>query len=428
MTDSPADDGTAVRPVPFISRVRLKNYKSIASCDVRLDPLTILVGPNGSGKSNFLDALAFLARALLTTPAEALDERGGISEIVRRVPQIHDSFSIEIEVVLPAGVAGSVSRTGRYGFEIRSAPRGSARTFVVAWENCEPNWDLRARGWQANYGAVQAGADEPFAKVEADRLFLPFAGAQLPIGSFGAQPTATIPSPFTELYRGLSSMRFYNFDLYEMRRLQAQSSDTALGSKGEHLPEVLGALAENYLSYAERINTYLQVVVPNAVAIDRWQLGSYVTVMLRSQTGEGRDVVFGAEAMSDGTLRAAGVLAALFQPGVIDGQIPVIGIEEPEIALHPAAAGVLFDALTEASEHVQVLATSQSADLLDRDDLDVKIIRPVTMRDGLTIIGEVDDASREIAEKKLYTLGELMRGNQLAPKPTRTDGVAPEET
>jgi hypothetical protein len=24
------------RPVPFISRVRLKNYKSIAACDVRL--------------------------------------------------------------------------------------------------------------------------------------------------------------------------------------------------------------------------------------------------------------------------------------------------------------------------------------------------------------------------------------------------------
>jgi len=40
----------------------------------------------------------------------------------------------------------------------------------------------------------------------------------------------------------------------------------------------------------------------------------------------------------------------------------------------------------------------------------------VTMRDGLTVIGEVDDASRDIAEKKLYTLGELMRGNQLVPK------------
>jgi AAA15 family ATPase/GTPase len=49
------------RPAPFISRIRLKNYKSIAECDVRLGPLTIFVGPNGTGKSNFLDALAGMA-------------------------------------------------------------------------------------------------------------------------------------------------------------------------------------------------------------------------------------------------------------------------------------------------------------------------------------------------------------------------------
>jgi AAA15 family ATPase/GTPase len=50
------------RPAPFISRVRLKNFKSIAECDVRLGPLTMLIGPNGSGKSNFLQALALLGR------------------------------------------------------------------------------------------------------------------------------------------------------------------------------------------------------------------------------------------------------------------------------------------------------------------------------------------------------------------------------
>jgi AAA15 family ATPase/GTPase len=46
------------RSAPFISRVRLKNFKSIAECDVRLGPLTMLVGPNGSGKSNFLQVVA----------------------------------------------------------------------------------------------------------------------------------------------------------------------------------------------------------------------------------------------------------------------------------------------------------------------------------------------------------------------------------
>jgi predicted ATPase len=39
-------------PVPWLSRVRVTNYRSIADCDVTLGPLTLLVGPNGTGKSN----------------------------------------------------------------------------------------------------------------------------------------------------------------------------------------------------------------------------------------------------------------------------------------------------------------------------------------------------------------------------------------
>ena len=42
-----------------------------------------------------------------------------------------------------------------------------------------------------------------------------------------------------------------------------------------------------------------------------------------------------------------------------------MGIEEPELALHPAAAGVLIDSLREAADTAQVLVTSHSPDLLD---------------------------------------------------------------
>lgn len=120
--------------------------------------------------------------------------------------------------------------------------------------------------------------------------------------------------------------------------------------------------------------------------------------------------------MSDGTIRAIGVIAALFQRAVVDGSVPLVGIEEPELALHPAAAGVLFDALREASGWVQIVAASQSPDLLDREDLDVGIVRAVSMEHGLTTIGEIDEASRTIVQDKLYTLGELMRSNQIMPR------------
>ena len=39
---------------PFLQRVRIRGYKSIAFCDIELQPLTILVGRNAAGESNFL--------------------------------------------------------------------------------------------------------------------------------------------------------------------------------------------------------------------------------------------------------------------------------------------------------------------------------------------------------------------------------------
>ena len=63
---------------PFLTRVVLKNYKSIAASGVDLRALTFLVGPNGSGKSNFLDALRFTSDSLRSSLDNALRERGVI--------------------------------------------------------------------------------------------------------------------------------------------------------------------------------------------------------------------------------------------------------------------------------------------------------------------------------------------------------------
>jgi predicted ATPase len=43
----------------YLKKVAIKDYKSIASCDVELGPLTFLVGPNGSGKAISLTLYGF---------------------------------------------------------------------------------------------------------------------------------------------------------------------------------------------------------------------------------------------------------------------------------------------------------------------------------------------------------------------------------
>ena len=409
MTEPRTDDGISARYVPFIRRVRLKNYKSIAACDVHLGPLAVLVGPNGSGKSNFLDALAFLARAIATTPSEAIDERGGLGEILRRVPEQAEAFGVSIEAKVPWGPLPHQQVDASYEFEIGPPARRGLRSFEVIREECSLRWQGQLWQFSAERGQVRIVVPDRqtgVANFEADRFYL---------------PVASIQTTYAPLSSSLRLMQFYNFDLETLREPQQAAANAILGHRGEHLGDVLAALAVDNRGYKARIDAYMRAVVQDITAVEPYSAGGYMTVALRTGTGGRQEVEFGPKSMSDGTIRATAVLAALFQPAVLDGRVRLLGIEEPELALHPAAAGVfLFDALTEASEHAQVLATSQSADLLDRDDLDLSTVRPVTMRDGLTIIGEIDGASREIAEKRLYTLGELMRGNQLAPRPAPT--------
>jgi predicted ATPase len=83
--------------------------------------------------------------------------------------------------------------------------------------------------------------------------------------------------------------------------------------------------------------------------------------------------------------------------------------------LHPAAAGVLLDALRDASERRQVIVTSHSPDLLDRHDFKLPDLRAVRSIDGETVIGELDQAGALALREDLYTPGELLRTDQLLP-------------
>src|SRR3954470_24068113 len=107
-------------PVPMIRRVRLKNFRSIAECDVELGPLTILVGPNGSGKSNFLHALDFLSDALNNGLESAVRRRGGMNSLLSRWALNDPDATLSIEVVLdlPEG------RRGTYALVLRRTKSG----------------------------------------------------------------------------------------------------------------------------------------------------------------------------------------------------------------------------------------------------------------------------------------------------------------
>ncbi len=87
------------------------------------------------------------------------------------------------------------------------------------------------------------------------------------------------------------------------------------------------------------------------------------------------------------------------------------------MALHPAASAVLLGALREASAQSQILVTSHSPELLDNEDIPAESLMAVDNIDGITRIGPIDPAGRQLLRDKLFTAGELLRQNQIAVDP-----------
>jgi predicted ATPase len=52
-------------PHTNMTRLVVKNYRSLADIDIRLSPLTVFVGKNAVGKSNVIDVLRFVRDVLV---------------------------------------------------------------------------------------------------------------------------------------------------------------------------------------------------------------------------------------------------------------------------------------------------------------------------------------------------------------------------
>ena len=378
---------------PFLRRVNIRNFKSIEGCRVDLAPLTILVGRNGSGKSNFLDAVRFVTDSLQASLGQALRDRGGLSAVLRRGTLIAKSFTIELELLLP-----SQSRL-RYGFEIGKKLEADDvitvkhERFTLSSPDGKVSEFAREQNW---IGSSSIGETPP---VHPERLYLP--------------NVAGFPH-FGEAYAALTAMGFYDLSPDQMKKVQNPDANTLLRHDGGNIASVIGRLAAVNPQSMDRVTAYLQQIMPGLIAVERVDLGPGETLQFSQQAkGAPWPAKFYAASMSDGTLRALGNLVAVAQ--IANGTAPVnlVGFEEPETALHPAATGVLVDALREATSHTQVLVTTHSPDLCDQIDPEREGLFVVEMRDGVTRIAPADRASLKAIRSHLYLPGELLRMDQL---------------
>ncbi len=85
----------------------------------------------------------------------------------------------------------------------------------------------------------------------------------------------------------------------------------------------------------------------------------------------------------------------------------MMGIEEPELMVHPGALGVLADQIHAASHRGQIILTTHSPDLISR--FSAKYLRIVELVNGVTKIGPLNEDQRKIIEDKLFSGGDLLR-------------------
>lgn len=375
----------------FLTRVVLKNYRSIKSCSVRLGALNFLVGENGAGKSNFLDALRLLTESLNTSLEHALRERGGIGEVRRRSTGHPTHFGVRLEWQLDP------ETNGEYAFEVSAQEKGG---FSVRQERCQVSGRAHHASYEIQRGELKYSTLGSAPAVSGDRLYL---------------VTLSGLPEFRPLYDALSHMGFYNLNPDVIRDLQPPDPGEVLKRDGCNLASVLSVMQAESPDIHGRIVDFLSKVVPGIEHVGVQHIGKKAALEFRQRVGKTPDAWrFPAENMSDGTLRALGVLTALFQTiSARKARTRFIGIEEPETALHPWAAGVLRDALMAASHNTQVVVTSHSPDLLDDKDISDENIIAVSNMNGETTLGPIDDASRDAIRDRLYTPGELLRLNRI---------------
>jgi predicted ATPase len=441
---------------PFLRRVRIRGYKSIGFCDVSLQPLTILVGRNAAGKSNFLGALSFLRHAMETNVTEAVKRHGGWSSMICRNAET-SHLEMEIEAGFTWGrpyqrisVHDPLNGGSSKG---ESTSNLDGRRFVARYllqvsggEHVSPiirreMLDLTDESGilVGGYDLQRGSADVPHLKsgkrkqnpldpseIESEDVLHWRRGLGIDISSKQADEVLSTQrhdhcllaligvQPFIDFADRIRSMGFYNVHPDAIRRLQKPLPGVFLEKDGSNLASVIRILDEIDPDSLQRVKEYLAHIAPEVIQLQVRQYGEYETIgfRLRAEVA-GKPLEFDAASMSDGTLRALSTIMAAFQIVLPYGYPSVIGIEEPETALHPAAMRALVDALDDATQRTQVLVTTHSADLLSARDVSAGHVLVVRNRNGQTQITPVDPASREIIRKELYSLADLQRMDQL---------------
>ncbi len=381
--------------------IEIRNFRSLELVKATLAPFTVVVGPNSSGKSNFVDAFVF-AQDIATDASVAIQNRGGIASIRRWRP----SRPVDVTIVVRATInKEALNHTyAQHAFTLVSKRNG-------AWAFKREHIEVRRNG-VVTLALERAGtkisltSSEDF---ESETIEIKDTVSSM---MFARQLVGAGPN-LAHLYP-LKSVRRFRLDPEAMKRPQLATEREQLDESGSNLAMAIQALRATPARWSNVLDA-MRKIIPGLTRIEEVALGRYMSLRFFQERTKGEEAEFTATEMSEGAIRALGTLIAASQMT----RRELLIIEEPEVSIHPGAAGVLFESLKAASRRGNVLLTTHSPELLDAASAEEILV--CDYRKGVTEVGPLDEDQRKLVRDGLFSASELMRS-----EPLRIQGMRPE--
>ena len=335
---------------PLLKSITAKNLLSFGPEGMTLDlePLNVLIGPNGAGKSNLLEVIG-LFQAAPRNLAAPVRRGGGIGEWIWK-GEPNSSASAEVVVSNPKG-----KQDLRHTIEFVK----SSHWFELVDERVEDELPHPASETTCVYYGFQGGHPIMRARDGNER--------RLERDDF--KPDESIlsqrkdPDQFPELaYLSSRYERIRMYREWEFGRNIALRTPQRADVRRHPLDE-------NFLNLALFLNKLQQTPRAKAKFIEKLSdLYEGLTDFTLNFDGGTAQIYFTegdfaipATRLSDGSLRYLCLLAILLDPD----PPPIIGLEEPEIGIHPDLIPGISDLLVEASDRCQLVVTTHSNMLVE---------------------------------------------------------------
>ena len=326
----------------FIERLKIAGLLSFGpySIDLPLEPLNVLIGPNGSGKSNLLSTLGML-RATTGDLKQHLCVSGEMHDLVWKGPSVLPGLPARSYIAAAVVLLPNRAETAYHTLDMDLVAKPPVLIEESIWTDRDDKIDENP---SELYNNLHTLLPEEF-----DR-------SQSVISQVECLPDKW---QLRYLQRGYAAMRLYRdwtFGAGAPARCgqSAALSNAPLAENAENLALVIERLSYNV---RDKLTHYLKRFYEGIEGVTTQAFDDKIWVAI--QESGGRQIP--AAHLSDGTLRYLSLLTILLDPH----PPPLIGIEEPELGLHPDIVLDLARLLVEASERTQLVVTTHSPTLID---------------------------------------------------------------